>query len=285
MPGESMRLTNRLNLPAPIVAAVRNDRYDSGGADISITTLLQPPRKVVLERQHSNELEEDVMDRIWSLVGQVMHGILERASPSGETEKRYFMKMRDWKVSGQIDRIEDGILQDYKFVTVYKVRDGVDPDYEAQMNCYAELLRRNGIEVRRLELVAILRDWSKMEARREPTYPQQQVLIQNVRLWTSAECTKFLEDRVDAHQAARLLLPECTPEERWERPTKWAVMKKGGVRAVKLHFIEKNAQEHAATATNLSVEVRPGDSVRCAAYCSAAPFCDQYQKNLKKETL
>src|SRR3954463_10849323 len=41
--GVRMKLTNRLGLPEPIVAAVANDGYSRGDADISVTSLLKPP--------------------------------------------------------------------------------------------------------------------------------------------------------------------------------------------------------------------------------------------------
>ncbi len=42
--------TNALNLPAPIVAAITNDPYSSGDADISVTSLIAPARQRELMR-------------------------------------------------------------------------------------------------------------------------------------------------------------------------------------------------------------------------------------------
>ena len=73
-----MKYTNKLNLPQPLVSAIVNDKYDSGTSDISVTSLLKPYQLRALERHH-DKLTEDIADRIWSLLGQVIHGILERA--------------------------------------------------------------------------------------------------------------------------------------------------------------------------------------------------------------
>src|SRR6185312_4199648 len=183
-----MKLTNNLSLPKPIVDAVRNDSYDSpkDAKSISVTTLLKPARIVALERKHADEIEEDVSDRIFSLCGQVVHGILERADKTGIAERRLSIEVEGWKVSGQMDRYLDGLLQDYKFVTAYKFKDaGVPEEYEQQLNVYAEILRQNGHTVTRMQIVGILRDWSKMEARRDPAYPQTQIVIRDVPLWPS----------------------------------------------------------------------------------------------------
>jgi len=48
-----MQITNRLNLPAAIVEAVRNDPYSSGDCDISCTRLVGPPMIRHLERLHA----------------------------------------------------------------------------------------------------------------------------------------------------------------------------------------------------------------------------------------
>lgn len=100
-----MILTNKLNLPKSIVNAVRNDPYTKGDAHISVSQMIGPARKRAIEIKHSAELTEDVADRIWSLMGQIAHGILERADEHGITEQRLFIKRHGWTISGQFDRL------------------------------------------------------------------------------------------------------------------------------------------------------------------------------------
>jgi hypothetical protein len=102
-----VKITNKYNLPDSIVQAVTNDPYDSGSSDITATTLLKPPQMVALEKIHGNEIENDAVDRIWSLLGQSVHHILDRADNGNViTEARFFTYVNGWKVSGQIDRLE-----------------------------------------------------------------------------------------------------------------------------------------------------------------------------------
>jgi hypothetical protein len=239
---------------------------------------------VALEKQHAEQLEEDASERIWSLMGQVVHGILERANRTGVAERRLTIQVEGWTVSGAMDRYIDGTLQDYKTVTAYKFKDGGVPiEYEQQLNIYSEILRQHGQPVHRAEIVGILRDWSKLEAKRDANYPQSQVIVREVPLWPRAKAQAFIRERVILHQQARISLPRCTPEERWERPTKYAVMKAGAVRAVKLHDNEQDALEHATQNKSYSVEVRPGETIRCDNYCSVSKFCSQYQEEQKHE--
>jgi uncharacterized membrane protein len=69
--------TNKHNMPAAIVAAVKADDYSRGNADYSVTDLLKPVRQLILERRHEDEIVEDVVERIWSMQGRVSHKIME----------------------------------------------------------------------------------------------------------------------------------------------------------------------------------------------------------------
>jgi hypothetical protein len=100
-----LKITNRLGLPRSIENAVRNDRYSKGDAHISVTGLIGPARKRALEIRHADEITEDVSERIWALMGQIAHGILERADDQGFCEERLFIERHGWRISGQFDRL------------------------------------------------------------------------------------------------------------------------------------------------------------------------------------
>ena len=61
-----MNLTNLYGLPDAFVNAVKNDSY-KGGGDISVTKLIDSPRRRVLNRQFKEFVVEDVSERVWSL--------------------------------------------------------------------------------------------------------------------------------------------------------------------------------------------------------------------------
>jgi hypothetical protein len=286
-----MRLTNHANLPAAIVNAVKNDPYDAGACDISVTKLIGPPQIRVLERKHRDELEEDVSDRIWSLIGQIGHGILERAETAALTEQRLFADINGWRLSGQFDRLtidDDGTLSDYKFTSVWAVADGAKPEWEAQLNVLRWLAAENGYPViRQLSIIAILRDWSKGKAKQGEPYPQHQVKVVPVRLWSLEDARQYIQARIALHKLAEECeahsdpLPRCTEEERWEKPTTFAVRKPGRKTAIKLYDNEDDALAHVNTVPLGYVEYRQGESVRCADYCAVAPFCAQRRFELE----
>lgn len=274
-------LTNRAELPQAFIEALTHDSYSMGDADMSITGLLKPPRVVVLERDYETQIVEDVSDRIWSLMGQSIHTILERANRTAVSECRLSMEIEDWTISGGMDVYdEEGILSDYKVTSVWKVIKGDLDEWTKQLNGYSVLLRHHGHKVEKLQVIAILRDWSKMEAERDPTYPQSQVVNIHIPLWEPDRALAFLKERVILHQQAIFNLPECNPVDRWARPEVFAVMKKGRKSAVKLYSNEDEAKLHVGFDRTLSVVRRPRVNVRCKSYCSVSKFCTQYQNEI-----
>jgi len=280
-----MQITNHANLPEAIVNAVRNDPYDSGACDISVTKLIGPPQIRVLEREHADEITEDASDRIWSLIGQIGHKILERAAVHDIAERRLFAEIAGWRISGQFDNLvllPDGTLQDYKFTSVWAVADGIKPEWEAQLNILRWLATQNGYPpIRRLQSVAILRDWSKGKAKQGNPYPPHQVKVLPVPLWTLEETRAYIIARIQLHKLADERaahgdpLPRCTDAERWAKPTTYAVRKPGRKSAVKLYDNEDDALTHSAEIPSGYVEHRPGESIRCADYCAVADYCAQ----------
>ena len=282
-----MELTNKLNLPEPIENAIvasdksYKDSYTQS-ADISVTQLLQPPQIVRLNRVHADELVEDVSDRIWALLGQSVHQILENgASDNDLVEERFYATyMNNWVLAGQVDRYDlaTGILQDWKLCSVWEHIGGLRPEREEQLNCLAHLLRVNGHDVQHVEIVSLYRDWSMGQAKRGGNYPQQQVEVHRLPLWSEADQEFFINERIRMHRAALggNVLP-CTPEDQWARDQKWAVMQKGKKRALKLHDNLIDANQHAHRLDNCTVEERPGERVRCENYCGVRDFCPQYK--------
>lgn len=284
-----MKITNHSHLPEAIVRAVVNDPYPYGRTgDISVTRLFDSPRIRLLSLRHWDEIEEDVSERIWALLGQAVHTILERAETQALTEHRLFDEIAGWKLSGQFDRLayyaERGLLQDYKVTSAWSVIDGPKPDWVAQLNALRYLAARNGYRVEGLEVVAILRDWSRGKARAGGNYPSQPVLtlpipVTPLELTEAHICGRILYHRLSQNHAERgEPLPECAPAERWQRPTVYAVRKPGRQSAVRLFDDQQKAERLAATLSGGYIETRPGAAVRCADYCPVRAFCDQWAR-------
>ena len=299
-----MVITNSMGYPEALVRAVSNDSYSKGeGVDRSVTGLLAPPRQAALKEIHGHEIVEDVSDRTYALYGQLVHLLLERAgeqSRNAINEQRLYTEVNGWKISGQTDTLtltEDQrswIISDYKFVTAYKFKRDysgtlvMDEGYENQLNLYGHLLRENGFKVDGLKIVAIYRDWSKLEAKRDKNYPQLGAETHEVPLWSEDKARAFMEERVRLHQEAEIAvfqlsklydLPECDDSERWAKPDKYALMPNANsARARKLFDSEVDATLWAAANSmkpGWVIDHRKGANVRCENYCPVSEWCDQ----------
>lgn len=284
-----MKFTNKYGIPQEVVDAINNDRYSHKG-NISVTTLLLPPRIRVLRKRYWDQIEEDVCDRLFALYGQVIHGVLERTNDfDAFHEERLYIDVDGWTVTGQTDlykRKDNGeyVLRDYKFTSVFT--SGKDkPEWQAQVNIYAHLWRKHGFRVDRAQIVLIFRDWRKREAERNPSYPPPIELI-DVPLWSDRDVAQFVLERVRLHRDAETLpddaLPLCSPEERWERGASYAVMKPNRKTAVRLFESEAEAHQYIKNAVamgekdaaSLYVEQREPEPVRCLYFCNVSQFCN-----------
>lgn len=273
-----MHITNVYGLPAALVRAVTNDPYRSGG-DISVTKLIDSPQVRVLTKKYGQAVVEDVSERIWSLLGQAVHTILERAGEDDhvKVEERLYAEVGGWKVSGQFDRLDlnGTTLDDYKVTSVWATKGKVE--WERQLNCLRWLAHMNGYKVDKLRIVAILKDWTNAKAKVDPNYPKVPVKVIEVPVWDIDETYHYILERVALHQLAEAGGEvRCTDEERWYAGTTWALKKVGGKRAIKIYERKEDAGQ---VADGTVLEERPGVYRRCADYCPVSEFCEQWKES------
>ena len=280
-----MNLTNKHNLPGPIYSKVAGEMRERPPG-YGLTTLLRPPRMVALEIKHWGELESDAMDHVWRLFGSAIHQMID--VDNEQTILREHLLEADVagvKVRTAVDRLwKDGpanVLTEFKTTSVWSVIYG-KPEWEQQLNLQGAMLHLNGRVADRMEVVALLRDWSARDAKYDSQRPQSPVVKIDVDRWLPDRQLNFLVGRVEAHKLARSsdVLPECSDEERWAKPDTWAVMKPG--RKSALRVLPSNDEAETWGQNNaggkFTIEHRPGENTRCEGYCPVSMFCDQFKK-------
>jgi hypothetical protein len=293
-----MKLTNNFGMPETILNVIARPQYSKGKANMSVTELLNSPRIVQLKRKHWNDLTEDAADMVWSIFGTAIHNILEHGK--GDThivEERIHIELDGMHISGAIDLQEvepDGIIvSDYKTVGAWSVLNEKQ-DWHNQLNSYAYLVEAaKKLPVIKLQIVAIVRDWSRRDAATREGYPKAPIVVIDIPLWSFEERLAYVRSRISLHGDALFEMetdgemPECTPEECWEKPTMYALKKDGNVRAKSVHETSEAADTALAAATEKAkkgekflIEVREGDRTRCSSFCQVAGMCSQYQKYL-----
>jgi hypothetical protein len=243
-----------------------------------------------------DELESDVTDNVWSIFGTAIHGILEHGKAENHiVEERINATLDGWRISGAIDLQiinADGsvTINDYKTTGAWAVMNE-KIDWEYQLNIYAWLVEKvKQMPVRNVEIVAIIRDWSRRDAENRQGYPDAPIKVIPVNLWPFEDREQFILEQIKAHSNAEMSmemeedLPPCTPAEMWEKPTSYAVMKEGNKRATSVHATEEDAHEALKTVKGKAeVVIRPGERTRCETFCSVNKFCSQYQTYLKEK--
>lgn len=223
-----MDVTNRLDLPLPIVNAVKADPYTKGEADFSITELLLPPqiRRLRMMYEGHPDLVPDVADKIYALIGSAVHTIMEEHAPEDHIiEERIYRTIEvdgvEYVISGALD-VQDGvIIRDWKCVGTGTVMYGTQPkpEWVEQLNGYQWLVG----EPRELEIGAIFRDWSKGEAnktekglpRAKKNYPLAPAMVIPLEAWSLERCEDFIHMKVREHVAESVR--SCTDSETWDR--------------------------------------------------------------------
>lgn len=288
-----MILTNKFGLPDTIVNVLKRPQYTKGNSHISVTELLSPPQIVQLRAKHEAEIEQDASEMVWSLFGTAVHNILEHGKDDHHiVEERIFTEYDGWRISGQIDLqevYEDGIaIKDYKVTSAWSVQQE-KTDWRTQLNIYAWLLERaKGVEVKSLQIVAIIRDWNRRDAVNKDGYPKAPIVTIDIPIWSHEEQEALIKKRINEHSEASLSaqighdLPQCTAEDMWEKPTTYAVKKIGGVRAKKVFDNKKDAEALWNTLKDHEIETRPGGRTRCSGFCNVSQFCSQYQQYLQQ---
>ena len=282
-----MIITNKLNLPQAFVE-MANKEYTPKPKRYSVTALLKGTREAILEKRHYNEIEQDVSDMIWLLFGSAAHLILEQQQESDHEikETKLAIDIGEYTVSGIFDLYNDKTktITDYKTCSAWKVVYADYSDWRMQLLIYAWMMKQIGFDVQHGEIVAIMKDHTKSKAKYDKNYPQ--LPVQKITFHFTEEDFITAEDFLTAKfaeikECEKLPdedLPLCTPEQRYNSGDKYAVMKKGKKRALRVLDTKEEAEQWKKDNGGDYIDVREGTDKKCLEYCSACQFCSHYKK-------
>jgi hypothetical protein len=273
--------------PEALVKAVSVRRHKPGR--LSATTMLNGMKQIFLTDRHWEDLEEDVADRFWAIMGTAVHRVLEHEGADEFTEEFVSHDFDGITVTGQIDNynMRTGVITDYKSVSVWKIAYKDFDDWRKQGLIYAWLLLKNGFKVKTCRFIALIKDHSKRKAKHDSSYPRHPMdvyefdvtpeLLEEIEIFIKAKIADYKKYR----EAADDEIPPCSAKERWEKPTKYAVKKEGRKTAVRVMDTPEEAEKMVSDlGKNHYVETRPGESVRCMDYCSCCEYCNYYRDNV-----
>lgn len=226
-----MKIVNRTGIPDPfgiITEAARkfDEDYDKGESDITTTSIGRPAQMVALENRYWDQLEVDLAECLWRLMGSAMHLLLERVAVGMKDviiEKRYYKKVMGWNVGGKVDLVllNEKELIDWKTTSAWHYVFGDLKEYETQGNINRLILNENNISVTKMTNVLIFRDWMKSKSS-SGKYPSTPIVDIHLDKWDDDDTNAYLKERVSIHQAAQKCSDEelavkfpCSIEDRW----------------------------------------------------------------------
>ena len=260
--------------------------YSKGKAHLSATQLLDSPKIVALRRKFDDEIEQDASDMVFSLFGSALHNILEHGKDDNHlVEERLHTELDGWHISGAIDlqiKNPNGLsIRDYKTTSAWAVMKQ-KYEWELQLNIYAWLVKK--VKVTDLGIVSVIRDWSRRDAGIKEGYPESPIKELSVPLWDYEAREAYISKRIAMHSACDFeletsgVLPDCTPEDMWEKPAVWAIKKTGNIRAKSLYSSKEHAEEALKELSKeYEIEYRPGERTRCMSYCPVSNWCQQWR--------
>jgi hypothetical protein len=251
---------------------MKSSEYEVEPNRISVTSLIAPPLMRKLAIEHWDEIEEDVSERLWALLGSAIHSVLQRygEGENFEVEKKFELSEDKWTLVGHTDLIDKTLksIEDYKVTSVWSFLLGDKIEWERQLNCYAYLARKSGYEINHLFINAILRDWQVNKVGEEG-YPEIPFWRKEIPLWTLEEQELYIKERLSLFsREAR----ECTDEEKWKRGGEIALMQEGRKKALRLYANEDEASKVTLTKGQY-FEKRKVTYFRCLNYCRVRQFC------------
>ncbi len=279
---------NRFNLPKTICDAIIYDsKYEDG--KYSVTSLIKAPQIYQLEKRYQDKIEKDVSEGLWMLLGSAVHYVLEKGKTQNVLkEERLEVEIEGIRVVGKPDLYTaNETIEDYKITSVFSFLLGEKPEWTAQLNIYAYLYGRYGFPVKKAFIRAILRDWIQSKGFQNEDYPECPFMTIELPVWDKWTQETFIKNRIFLHEMSQKApdneLLQCIPQEKWSKPTTWAVKKKGNKRALRVFKNKEESDDFQGKYVAPSeIEERPGEDVRCERFCNAQPFCHQYKQKYVK---
>lgn len=233
------KITNNHMVDLPIAVWLLQNGYYSGadvapeGELISVTTLMKPTRRLILERQVDQSQEVlDVADLVASRVGHGLHDSIERAwtegdwqgamrrlhypqsvidkvlinpdpSEVGEDDIPIFLEQRRFKeiggvvLTGQLDFSINGAYRDIKTTSTFSYTSGKkDQDYILQGSLYRYIMPEL-IWQEKMRIEFIFTDWQKYRAKADPNYPQAKVAHKEYPLMSHQEVEDWVLNKIE----------------------------------------------------------------------------------------
>lgn len=284
---------NRHNIPERRLRLIQLPHQPKAGR-ISVTHLNDSPLIRTLMIEKWDDIQTDYSDYLLRTHGTGWHQYVESfADDDDSAEHKMELKIGDWTLVGVADNYKDGIITDSKFVKAANLnfKETIEK-YTWQLNTYAYMHRKRGFPVNKLIIDADIRDWYFRDVVRY-NYPKCAYKEIVLDLWDFDKQERFVQGRLDLH--TNHAHDECSPKDKWEKVTQYAIMEKGRKKAIAasvpksggdkiLSIFQAEEIIEAKGLTNdyqngkIYIEKREGEKTRCENFCDVRSVCPYVKK-------
>ena len=321
------KFINGQSVPLSVAVFLATDDYDydDDPHTISTTALIKPLRQIILgARVPQTEVVEDISQRIASSFGTAIHNAIEGAwlnnydtamahlgyppqlikkivinpdpdnVPEGMIpiylEQRYSRVIQGYKISGKIDFVGEGRLEDFKTTsTMAWTERNKDEDYILQGSIYRWIMPKI-ITQDRMAIQFTFTDWSGLQARIQENYPPTRMQERTFELLSLRDTENYITRKLGLinqyWDAPESEIPYCTDKELWRSDPQYKYYKNPAKtsRSTKnfepKDFASLDAAKNAAYARksqdgNVGIVKEIPGQVRACKYCPAFPVCSQ----------
>ena len=273
-----MRLLNKYNIPESIVKVVEKGLHPPKENRYSIVDLINPPLIRTLKLEKWDDIEQDISEFLWMILGTAVDTILTDVVCKGiQKQHKVEYEVDGSTIVGILDIIDDTTILDWKCTKCSSLHYEQNM-WAAQLQLYSLLL---GIErglkgihipITKLQDYLILRDWDARLALRHD-YPQIPFQVINVEPWTTKQQMDYLLSRLRDHKENPHR--QCTPEEKWQTQTMYAVKNPAVTKAYRVLPSKEEAEQWILKnkKKGVIIEERPGENKKCNLYCSVRSVC------------
>lgn len=229
--------TNNDGIPLALAVLFVNDLYDHSDEPntISVTTLLDSVRQIILGMRATGEGTKDVSDMVASCYGTALHSALEQAwlnpydaleslgypekmwnqvvvNPSDldirvwkeynrsfipiYVEQRSIKQIADWNVSGKFDLVIDGRLNDLKNRKVWAYLNSSNDKKDILQASIYRWLNQDKVTEEDFSILWLFTDFDSLQASIKKDYPKNRWLEQKFRLLSIQETEQYLINKL-----------------------------------------------------------------------------------------
>lgn len=329
-----LRYTNNKKIPLALAVYLATDHYDYDPDTVSATAIIKPVRQTILKSRVPRERQLIDLDRlIQSSLGTSIHSGIEHAwktnYPQAMLELGYSQKVIDriainptpeelsphtipvymeqrhyreievmgqvFKISGKMDFVAEGVVQDFKSTIAYTYKHGTKLDDFALQGSIYRWLAPHIITGNYIHIHYIFMDWAAFKLYSEKNYPPARMHSVKVPLLSLKETEAYIKTKlsqvINQREMPEKEITFCTDKELWRDDDVYKYYKNPANAGVKGKRSTANFDNMSEAQARFEKEGSVGKiltikgKVKACKYCAGFHACTQKDEYIKDGTL